>query len=147
MILIMQLFLGGLMIVGSVLFHAVMMDKLIRAAAPLEDFMRRHGGVLWQALTVSAVVGVIFCLHVIIMWAWAGLYMARSCAPLAGFADALYFSTVSYSTLGYGDLVLGPSCRMLGAIEAANGFLLFGWSVAFIYELVSRLYRREAGKL
>lgn len=63
---------------------------------------------------------------------------------LLNLPDALYFSTVTFTTVGFGDIVLAPSIRMLSAIEAANGFLLFGWTTAFIFELISKIYAYEA---
>ena len=60
---------------------------------------------------------------------------------------ALYFSTVTYSTLGYGDIIIGEGYRMLAAIEGTNGFLLFGWTTAFIFEIISQMYKAEAKKL
>jgi hypothetical protein len=78
------------------------------------------------------------------MWLWALLYLALGCAPLANLSDALYFATVTYTTLGFGDIILEPSFRILSGIEAANGFLLFGWTTAFIFEVISQLYRSEA---
>ena len=52
---------------------------------------------------------------------------------------ALYFSTASFTTIGYGDVVLGPDWRLIGAIEGANGLLLFGWSTAFLTTTTSQL--------
>lgn len=55
------------------------------------------------------------------------------------FEEALYFSTVTYSTLGYGDVLLARTWRILGAIEGANGVIMLGWSTAFIVSLVTQL--------
>jgi hypothetical protein len=51
---------------------------------------------------------------------------------------ALYFSAVTYTTTGYGDLVLAPEWRLVGAIEALTGILMCGWSTAFFVAVVSR---------
>ena len=55
------------------------------------------------------------------------------------FEAALYFSTSTFTTVGYGDIVLEPGWRVLAAIESANGFLLLGWSTAFLLQVVSRM--------
>ncbi|MEI4505918.1 potassium channel family protein [Sphingopyxis sp. CCNWLW2] len=52
---------------------------------------------------------------------------------------ALYFSTSTYVTIGYGDLVLPPGLRVLGAIEGASGIILIGWSTAFFFSIVDRM--------
>ena len=55
------------------------------------------------------------------------------------FEEALYFSTVTFASLGYGDIVLSPRWRLISAIEAANGVILFAWSTAFLFTLTRRL--------
>ena len=59
------------------------------------------------------------------------------------FEPALYFSTVSFTTLGYGDIVLGPDWRIMSAIEGANGLILFGWSTAFLISMMSKMRTLE----
>jgi hypothetical protein len=59
---------------------------------------------------------------------WAGFYVWIEALP--GFDDALYFSLVTFTTLGYGDVTLNEQWRMLGAFQAANGILMFGWTTA-----------------
>lgn len=58
-------------------------------------------------------------------------YICEAVSALPDFESALYFSATSFTTLGYGDVVLDPKWRLFGAIERANGLLLFGWSTAF----------------
>jgi len=64
---------------------------------------------------------------------------------LADFEQALYFSTSTYVTIGYGDVVLPVRWRILGAIEGANGIMLLGWSTAFFVSIIDciRLIERE----
>ena len=61
---------------------------------------------------------------------------------LPNLETALYFSTVTYTTLGYGDVVLTPPWRVLASLEAANGILLFGWTTAFLFMVVRRIWQR-----
>ena len=62
--------------------------------------------------------------------------------------SALYFSAVTYTTTGYGDLVLPPDWRLVGAVEAVTGILMCGWSTGFFFAIVNRLYEvvPEAGR-
>lgn len=48
---------------------------------------------------------------------------------------------VTFTTLGYGDIVLGPEWRLLSGIEAINGIVLFGWSTAFLFAIVQRSWK------
>ena len=55
----------------------------------------------------------------------------------------LYFSAATLTKLGYGNLILPISWRLLTGIFAANGLLLFGLCAAFLFEVFARLYGRQ----
>src|SRR5689334_22917564 len=71
-------------------------------------------------------VTVLLLLHLVEASIWAVFYVAVGAMP--DLDTALYFSLTSYTTLGYGDVVLPPSWRLLGPFEGAVGILMFGWS-------------------
>lgn len=71
------------------------------------------------------------------IWGWAELFVRLGALP--NFEEALYFSSVSYTTLGFGDLLLPGEWRLLAGAIAADGLLLFGLSAAFLLETASRL--------
>ena len=56
------------------------------------------------------------------------------------FETAFYFSFVAFTTLGLGDVTLKPPWRIMSAMEAADGMLLFGWSTAFLFAVVQRVW-------
>lgn len=68
---------------------------------------------------------------------WAGFYVIVGALPT--FSEAVYFSLVTFTTLGYGDVTLGEEWRMLAALEAANGIMMFGWTTAIIVAVSHRL--------
>jgi len=92
------------------------------------------------ALLVVVVLGLVAILTVEI-WLYAAAYLAAGALP--DFETALYFSTTSFTTIGYGDVVLDRHWRLFGAIEGANGLLLFGWSTAFMLSIIQRLRTLE----
>ena len=55
---------------------------------------------------------------------------------------ALYFSMVTFTSVGYGDIVLGDSWRILASIQGANGVIIFGWTTALIFHYIQRIYER-----
>ena len=74
---------------------------------------------------------------------WAASYVHLG--TLETFEEALYFSIVTYTTLGFGDITLSEEWRLLCSFEAANGIILFGWSTALVYAFVQRMIQmREA---
>ena len=79
----------------------------------------------------------LFIIHGVEIWFYAVVYFVLG--ALKDFDTALYFSTSTFSSLGYGDVVLLPRWRMLGAIEAPNGLILIAWSTAFLISLMNRM--------
>lgn len=73
--------------------------------------------------------------------AWAAAYLALN--AIQGFERALYFSMVTFTTLGYGDIVLDERWHLLASFEAANGIIMFGWSTAIVIAAVQRIYSGE----
>jgi Ion channel len=92
------------------------------------------------ALLVVVVLGLV-AIHTVEIWLCAAAYLATG--ALTDFETALYFSTTSFTTIGYGDVVLDRHWRLVGAIEGANGLLLFGWSTAFLLSVIQRLRTLE----
>jgi hypothetical protein len=70
---------------------------------------------------------------------WSVVYAVGDVVP-AG-ADPVYFAFVNYTTLGYGDIIPVKRWQLLGPMTAMNGWLLFGWSTAVIFEILRRTVR------
>ena len=85
--------------------------------------------ILWLVvgLTVSA-------------WLWAFVFIAIDALP--NLEEALYFSVVTFTTLGYGDITLSPQWRLLASLTAVNGLIVVGLNTAYLVEAISRI--REA---
>lgn len=91
---------------------------------------------VWLRLFVRLASGIIV-LHLVEITVWALLYEYQGAMP--DLTSALYFSAVTYTTTGYGDLVLPPEWRLVGAVEALTGILMCGWSTGFFFAIVSRM--------
>jgi len=87
---------------------------------------------------IGGVVLLMFFLSLIEMTAWGLLYLFLG--AIDNFEKALYFSTVTFTTLGYGDILLETNWRLLAAFEAANGIIIFGLSTAVVVSAVQRIY-------
>ena len=61
---------------------------------------------------------------------WAAVYLAMG--AVQGVETALYFSMVTFTTVGYGDVVLDERWRLLASFEAVNGVIMFGWTTAIV---------------
>jgi voltage-gated potassium channel Kch len=88
----------------------------------------------WLFVTIA---GWMVLLHVVEVSAWAFIYVVGRALP--DLPTSLYFSAVTYTTTGYGDVVLPVQWRLVGAIEALTGILMCGWSTGFFFAAVSRV--------
>ena len=96
---------------------------------------------LRSVILILQVVGVLLVLHWIEALIWAGVYFAAG--AFESFETAMYFSLTSYTTLGYGDIVLPPEWRLLGPFEGAVGILMFGWSTGVMVTVIHRIVARR----
>jgi len=130
-----QLLIGMAAIAFSVAIHGAFMEA---AMAYLNGLGRRRRTVLQKWLATSAVVLWFFLSICLICWAWSALLLWLG--ALESLEEAVYFSTVTFTTLGYGDLVLGTDWRLLAAFMAGNGTIIIGWTTAMVFLAVQRIY-------
>ena len=88
---------------------------------------------------VISVVWILSIMHLIQAAIWAIAYYLLG--GLGSYYQALYFSIITMSTVGYGDLTAPSDWRLFGGIEALMGPLLFGWSASFLFGTVNRFYQ------
>ncbi|PWV99105.1 ion channel [Hoeflea marina] len=141
--MLLDLALGTLIISLTVLIHTFGLIGVTHAMNWLTDKVR-HYGQRSRLLAMNSVVLGIFAILTVEVWLWAVCYLA-----LGVFGDletALYFSTSSFSTVGYGDVVIEKDWRLLAALESINGFLLIGWSTAYLIAASMRVGPFRSGE-
>jgi ion channel len=128
---------GCVLMVLSTFIHAGGMVLALRAL--------RIAGMQWaaqtpwtRASTISVMVLIMFIVTIVEASIWGLTYVALG--AMSDLNQALYFSTVTFTTLGYGDIVLEQQWRLLSSFEAANGTMMFGWTTALIAATVHRVY-------
>lgn len=102
---------------------------------------RTHESLVGQCVLIMFVVLGIFAIHTAEVWTYAIVFREIDAVP--DFETALYFSTVNFATLGYGDVLPEKEWRLFGAVEAANGLIMFGWSTAFLISVIGRMRMLE----
>jgi hypothetical protein len=128
---------GSIAIITTVLVQFGAQSLLVRLARVRRARMPHLE--LRDPLLVLPILVVIFVLlfgHVLQMAIWAAAYMALG--ELSDLSDAIYFSMASYTTIGASHLDLSTAHRILGALEAGVGVLMFGWSTAVLVSLLSQ---------
>jgi voltage-gated potassium channel Kch len=139
--MIVNLLLSGLMVGATVTIHFAGLLILMWLLRARGHNFRAHESVVGQIAAIVFVVLGLVAIHTVEIWLYAILYYGLG--ALAHFEEALYFSTTSFTTIGYGDVVLDRKWRLLGAIEGANGLILFGWSTAFLFSVTARMRTLE----
>lgn len=87
---------------------------------------------------IAGVVILLFLISVAEVSVWAVSYLLIG--AINGVEQALYFSMVTFTTLGYGDITLNEQWRLLASFEAANGIIMFGWTTALVIAVVQGVY-------
>ncbi|MGD8661848.1 MAG: ion channel [Desulfobacterales bacterium] len=141
---VLKLATGLVMMVLTIIIHALFMAGGAKFAkwrqsrfGPAQKEMVKAG--LLSALTVW-----MFLAVVLEAWLWAMLYLFNPLVTqLPDLETAFYFSMVTFTTLGYGDVVLTGQWRTLASIQAANGVIIFGWMTALIFYFIQQIYKEE----
>lgn len=126
------------MIFALVVFHVaalVLLSGLLRYIAPRLETMRAAIGTTYLlAIAVLTIIGI----HTVEAWSWAALFLYLG--EFTELKRALYFSVVTSTTLGYGDITLSECWQILGTFEAMGGLILFGASTAFLLGTMRHLF-------
>lgn len=126
---------------GMIILTVVMESFFIAAAVSVMNTqahrlsqygLLRRTVVLLSALTLWLLAGI-----TIALWLWAGLFLMLG--EFSSLGEAVYFSSVSATTLGYGDVLLSDKWRLLSGFIAANGLVLFSLNTAFLFEALRRV--------
>jgi voltage-gated potassium channel Kch len=132
--MVLQLLIAWALMAANVVIHAYGVGFALRWLRRREITSER---LLVLARLFIGLAGWIIVLHVAEITAWAFAYTLIRAMP--DIQSGLYFSAVTYTTTGYGDLVLPERWRLVGAVEALTGILMCGWSTGFFFAVVSRM--------
>jgi voltage-gated potassium channel Kch len=115
--------------------------EMVRRRQTIEERI----GFVYAGCLLSIVFAVVITLHLSETMIWAVFY--HSAGLFHDFETSLYFSLSSYTTAGYGEVLLPQKWRLLGTFEAISGVLLCGLSAAFLFAVVNALFRFRVHRL
>jgi hypothetical protein len=137
--ILIPLAVGAGAVLCTIVIHALALGTTVNFVRH-ERRLGYTGAGLWIDLAIIVLVmSFMFVAHLIEIAVWAALFIL--CGEFREFGIAYYHSAVNYTTLGYGDLIMSPSWRLLGPLEAADGALTFGLSTAMVFTVILRLIR------
>jgi len=99
---------------------------------------RDSHSITFDTMVIGQVLLILFAGHMVQIAIWAKLFIILG--EFDDFLTAFYHSAVNFASLGYGDIVMGEKWRLLGAIEASNGVLMFGLSAGTLLSVMSALF-------
>lgn len=132
--MVVKLLVGWCLMGMCVVIHAAGLAVVVRRS-------RRQPAVVrfWTwTWVLTQLAAWIILLHLVEITVWGVYYLFQGAMP--DLPSALYFSAVTYTTTGYGDLVLPKEWRLVGAIEALTGILMCGLSTGFFFAAISRMF-------
>jgi hypothetical protein len=135
---------GLAMMVLTIIIHSVFMV----VGAKIAKWRRSHFGTVRKeavkAVLLSFLTIWMFLAIVIEAGLWSMLYLLNPLiTALPDLETAFYFSMVTFTTLGFGDVVLIGQWRTLASIQAANGVIIFGWTTALIFYFIQHVYKED----
>lgn len=137
-----QILLGTVLLIVCSLLHVVFLVWSVGLIEKLGHRFSRLAPARHRGLLIGALFTTVVFSHTLQVWIWAVAFVVLG--AIDGFSQSIYFALVTYTTLGYGDVTLGPVFRVFGAMAAVTGLLTFGLSTAFLAGLLARLLPRPA---
>ena len=130
------IFIAWVLVAVTVAVHAAGLAFLLSGWARWHALPpTRFWAITWLLIRVT---WWLILIHLIEVSVWGLFYLWKGCMPDA--ESAFYFAGVTYTTIGYGDLVLQEPWRMLGPIEGLTGILMCGLSAGIFFAMVSRIF-------
>lgn len=139
MMLFRQIAKASLVLIAGALIH---IGLLFEGAQELVAYSNASANSGWVVPAIAAFL-IVLVAHTINVWIWAGVL--RWIGALETMETAVYFSLVTTTTLGYGDVVLPHRWRVFGAMAAVSGLLTFGLSTAFLITIMQTLFETGLG--
>ncbi len=137
--MLLNIFIAAVLMVATTAIHAGGMVLAMSMMHPHVAHMKRLQQM--HIYRVSGIVLLMFNASLLEVLLWAGTYHLLN--ALQSFEEAVYFSMVTFTTLGYGEIVLDERWRLLSSFEAVNGIIMFGWTTAIILAAVKSTYFGE----
>jgi hypothetical protein len=135
-----QLSVAALLVVLTLSLQSVGMAAIVVWVRAYFSKNTSRLGLVHCARLMIRATGILVALQLFQVVLWAGFYRWQC---LASWDPAFYFSATSYSTVGYGDVLLPSNWRMLGPIEAVVGALMSGLSASVLFAIVVKIVRHE----
>lgn len=132
-----QLIIGTVMVALTIALQSLFLIVAAAVITRMGDWLMRPPHHVKNTIKLVGIALWIMAAHTVVVWFWAAAFIAVG--AFDALEPALYFSVVTVTTLGFGDIVLDENWRLLGGIAAASGLMMYGISTAFLVEVMFRV--------
>jgi hypothetical protein len=142
--MLVPLVIGGLVLLINMVIQVVAVVIMLRLLNSKLASGQLRPGFRNDTMILVSVLLLLFAGHLVQIAVWALLFFGFG--EFGDFATSFYHSTVNFATLGYGDIVMSERWRLLGALQAASGVLMFGLSTGTLFAVMSQLFQRPRAR-
>ena len=139
-----QLLVGSFLICASIVVMVGFISIAIASLTRFGAWLVAGNPIVRTMISLSGVVLWLLAALTVVVWIWAGAFYILGLFET--FEESLYLAAVAFTTLGFGDVVIGQEWRLLSGLIAANGLILFSLVTAFLIEFLSQLRSAQNGK-
>ncbi|MEE2525176.1 ion channel [Hyphobacterium sp. HN65] len=139
--MIMPLLVSAVLMTLTVIIHMVGLILLMGFLQARSRRLRPFESPVRQGIFIVTIMLGLVVIHAIEIWIYTVFYTAMGIFPDMG--ESLYYSISTFTTVGFGDVNIESDWRIVGALESFNGFLLIGWSTAFLVAVIGRMRSME----
>jgi hypothetical protein len=142
--MVLSLVIGSFIIILNVVVQAYGNVRWFKKIVPSfkDDYKFQSSKVVLRLLIYSFIFFSVLHFFQTLLWASVFVIIPETSLLFSSFSEAWYFSMVTFTSLGYGELTLSGEWRLLSGIEAINGIMLIGWSTAMMFSLIQQIFKR-----
>lgn len=132
-----QLIIGSILMVLTIVTHSGFIGFSASFTDKHSQWFKQGHPAIKNTIAISIVVLWLLFSITTCTWLWAATYIILG--TFNTIEPAVYFSLVTMTTLGFGDITLDAQWRVLSGLTAVNGLLLFGLTTAFLVEFIFQI--------
>lgn len=131
-----QLMIGSVIIVLKVIIQVIFFNIAIAQLTKFKDWLSQPASFVKTSIVTIAVVLWMLAGITLSVWIWSVLFLVIN--AIGALEEAVYFATVTFTALSYGDIILDTNWLILSGLVAVNGLIIFGHNTAFLVQLVDK---------
>ena len=139
-----QILWGSLVLGVCSLVHLVLIIWWVGYLKSRTNHLLHSTKFLKLFIPISGTFALLIISHTVQVWIWAVMLIWLGALP--ALFEAIYFSLVTYTTLGYGDVILSEEYKVFGAMASVTGLLNFGVSTAILVAILGKILPNHLGE-